>query len=271
LIFNYQNNIALQKSSLKRFKLDIEKQVAAIGYFFLERKYDIRNIADSLEVETYFVNRDMGMSEQYGLKVSLFSINKLMQDTIKGKIIKTDPIYKKFVFMNFKKQILINIASSSHYEEDSSWKKKLVNITSEPELLFEKTDHGLEVLIATPCFFKKERSGWIVAWLDLSSLQKNFMQSSLELSSMVSYLTTVNGEVINPLNPKISLKIYQEKIAELKDNDLVVMNNILPGSIPMLVMRMHIKPFLCLLLFMSQKRKYLGMLINGNIYLPQAL
>jgi len=261
LIFNYQNNIALQKSSLKRFKLDIEKQVAAIGYFFLERKYDIRNIADSLEVETYFVNRDMGMSEQYGLKVSLFSIDKLMRDTIKGKIIKTDPIYKKFVFLNLKKQILIDIEPSSHYKKDSSWKKRLVNVTLEPELIFEKTDHGLEVLIASPCFFKKKRSGWIVAWLDLSSLQKNFMRSSLELSSMVSYLTTVNGEVINPLIPKISkipLKIFQEKIAVLKDNDLVVMNNILPGSTPMLVMRMHIRPLPLFIVVYVSKKEILG-------------
>jgi len=261
LVFNYQNNIALQRSSLKRFKLDIEKQVTAISYFFLERKYDIRNIAGSLEVETYFVNRDMGMSEQYGLKVSLFSIDKLMKDTIKDKVIKQDPIYKRFVFLNLYRKSLINVGASSNDEKDSSWKNKLANVTFEPELIFENSDNGLDVLIVVPCFFKKKRSGWIVAWLDLSSLQKNFMKSSLELSSMVSCLATVNGEVINQVNSKISkshLKIFQEKIAELQDNDLVVMNNILPESIPMLVTHMHIKPLPLYLIAYASKKEILG-------------
>jgi len=65
LAFNYQNTLALHESSMKRFQLDIEKHAKTLAYFFLERKYDVRNLADSIEVNTYFANRDMGMSEQY--------------------------------------------------------------------------------------------------------------------------------------------------------------------------------------------------------------
>lgn len=41
LFYNYQDNIALQQASIKKFKLNIESQAETLSYFFLERKYDI--------------------------------------------------------------------------------------------------------------------------------------------------------------------------------------------------------------------------------------
>ena len=111
LVYYYQDNAALQESSINRYKQEVEKQAATLGYFFLERKYDIRAMANSLEIGTYFANRAMGMSLQYGLKVSLFSIRQMMLETIKNKRIEKDSIYKRFIFVDLNQNILVSTES----------------------------------------------------------------------------------------------------------------------------------------------------------------
>jgi hypothetical protein len=150
LIYNYQDNVALQDSSIKRYTLGVEKQAATIGYFFLERKYDIRSMANSLEIGTYFANKTMGMSEQYGLKVSLFTIRKMMKETIQNKTIADKSIYKRFIFVDSSKTILVNSGDTLPTHMALPCNKKLSKIKNEPELLLENTPRGPEFILATP-------------------------------------------------------------------------------------------------------------------------
>ena len=243
LVYNYQDNVELQESSIKRYKLDVEKRAETLGYFLLERKYDIRAMADSMEIGTYFINRAMGMSEQYGLKVSLFAIRQMMLETIKNKIFDKDTIYKQFVFVNLNKKILVNTASPVSADVVLPWKIKLEGIQNEPELIIEETEHGYEILLATPCFFKKQVSGWIITWLDLKALHKNFMASSLGASSSVFSLTLENGTIIqlsDTINLNFSWDIFQKKIAEITDLKMVPVTGLAAGTSPFLLTRIQI-------------------------------
>jgi signal transduction histidine kinase/DNA-binding NarL/FixJ family response regulator len=243
LVYNYQDNAALQESSIKRYKLDIEKQAETIGYFFLERKYDLRAMADSLEVGTYFATRAMGMSEQYGLKVSLFTIRQMMRDTIKNKTIDNDAIYKQFILVNHNKKILVNSTSSVPVKVALPWKEKLDNIRNEPELILEETGHGYKILLATPCFFKKKLSGWIITWLNLQVLHKHFMGSSLDVSSKLFILTLKNGMIIhmsNISNPNLPWENFQKKISKIKDLEMIPVTESPAGTGHYLVTRIQI-------------------------------
>lgn len=234
LMFNYRNNVALQESSIKRFKLDIEKHAAMVGYFFLERKYDIRNIADSTETSTYFVNRSLGMSEQYGLKVSLFSINQLMEKNIRDKKLKNDPIYKKFALVDQNRKLLVNTPPFNKSDTDEIASINLTASTGDHELIIEKRGDGYEILLTAPCFFRKKISGWIIAWMDPDVLYKNFMESSLGLSSKVFGLTLENGEIIKPSdrgNQNFSWGIPPETVAGVKEMELISISNAIDSNL----------------------------------------
>ena len=50
VISNFRSQIALRESALNRFRLDLEKRSASLGYFFSERKYDLNALALSREI-----------------------------------------------------------------------------------------------------------------------------------------------------------------------------------------------------------------------------
>jgi len=104
----YNSRIDIGDSILKRYLADIEKQVTSIGYFFSERKYDIRSIAASREITTYFLNKSLGMSEQYGLRVNLFLIGQTLNNTLKDKTIHGNGIYKRFLLLDCYRKPLVD-------------------------------------------------------------------------------------------------------------------------------------------------------------------
>ncbi len=244
LIYNYQDNVALQDSSIKRYTLGVEKQAAAIDYFFLERKYDIRSMANSLEIGTYFVNKAMGMSEQYGLKVSLFTIRKMMRETIKNKTIANATIYKRFVFVDSSKTILVNSGDTLPTHMILPRNKKLGEIIKEPELLLENTPRGPEFILAAPCFFKKNHSGWIITWLNLKALESHFLNSSPAISSKALGLTTEDGSLIQlskTTNHNFSWAKLKKEIAEVSDLSVISINTFPSDTSPFLLTRTQIQ------------------------------
>ena len=261
LVYNYQDNAALQDSSINRYKQDVEKQAATLGYFFLERKYDIRAMANSLEIGTYFANRAMGMSLQYGLKVSLFSIRQMMLETIKNKSIDKDSIYKRFVFVELNKNILVSTESPVSANKVLHSNTKLDDIQNEPELILQETEHGYKILLATPCFFKQKVSGWISADLDLNVLHTHFMGSSLDASSKVFNLTLENGTIIDQsdtTNPNLPWESFQNKIAGLTGLDLLPVTGLPDETGPFLFSRIQIHTLPLFLTAYVEKSEILG-------------
>ncbi len=261
LVYNYQDNAALQESSINRYKQEVEKQAATLGYFFLERKYDIRAMANSLEIGTYFANRAMGMSLQYGLKVSLFSIRQMMLETIKNKSIDKDSIYKRFVFVELNKNILVSTESPVSANKVLHSNTKLDDIQNEPELVLEETEHGYKILLATPCFFKQKVSGWIIADLDLNVLHTHFMGSSLDASSKVFNLTLENGTIIDQSDttkPNFPWESFQKKIAGLTGLDLLPVTGFPDETGPFLFSRIQIHRLPLFLTAYVEKSEILG-------------
>ena len=106
LVANFQAQTALRSSNLKRVRLDLEKRAASIGYFFSERKNDLQSIATSREVASYFINKSLGMSETYGLKVNRFVVLQVLKRTQERKKIQKDPIYERLVFADVDGRVL---------------------------------------------------------------------------------------------------------------------------------------------------------------------
>ena len=176
VISNFRSQIALRESALNRFRLDLEKRSASLGYFFSERKYDLNTLALSREINTYFTNKALGMSERYGLKVNLFMIKRVLDKTLKEKQIQGDKIYERFVFLDSSGHPLVDTASgSSSYKAIS---RKAIQKTGEwgPHVYLGDENKNPQTFVAAPCHYKGKIVGNVIAWLDRETLFSHFVK-----------------------------------------------------------------------------------------------
>jgi signal transduction histidine kinase len=176
VISNFRSQIALRESALNRFRLDLEKRSASLGYFFSERKYDLNALALSREINTYFTNKALGMSERYGLKVNLFMIKRVLDKTLKEKQIQGDKIYERFVFLDSSDRPLVDTASGSNSYKAIS--RKAIQKTGAwgPHVYLGGEYKNPQTFVAAPCHYKGKIVGNVIAWLDRETLFSHFVK-----------------------------------------------------------------------------------------------
>ncbi len=198
VVSNYKNQLSLHKSYIKAFKLDMEKRADAIRYFFWERKYDLRYLAASREINSYFINKSLGMSESYGLKVSLFLIQQLFEDTISDKLINKNKIYERFIMTDNNGDCLVDTFSGYTAGHNFFHKKFLPPQHTEPETFIEKLDGMVKIIMVVPCFYKNKISGKLIAILNTSSFLINFIDFSKDMSIKGFSLISTDGQFVCP-------------------------------------------------------------------------
>ncbi len=263
LVFYYRNNTALQGASLGQFQLDVAHKASSLEYFFLERKYDILALADSLEIHTYFINLNMGMSKQYGLQVSLFAIQKHMNTIIADKTIGTKAIYKKFALLNENKQTLVTsgIFNKQRDTNRHSWEFAVDDKHNEPKLIIRREKNKNELVLIIPCLFKEKIVGWVVAWLQPATLYTNFLVSTPSLSSNVFFLTLADGSTVIPhgKNPgKLPWKKFQDAPASMEHPRFFSVPDASGQTQDYLVTRIRIHPFSLYLTALAKASEIVG-------------
>ena len=194
---NYKNQHALQASSIKQFHLDTEKRAASLGYFFSERKFDLRSLASSLEIATYFNNKALGMSEEYGLRVNLFIIKRLLEGTLREKTVQGDNIYERFILIDSGGQSLVDTdpSAGNDFLSDPALLPTASQQT-EPHISFISGAETSRVLISSLCMHKNQLKGYLVAVLKTDTLFQNFVDTARQPTSQGFELMTADGKVI---------------------------------------------------------------------------
>ena len=193
---NYRNQIALGESTLERFRLDLDKRAASLEYFFSERKFDLRSLVASREVSAYFVNESLGMSEQYGLKVSFFVIGQIFEKTVREKSIQSDEIYERIVFVDRRGRPLVDTAAQEEEGQVFFWEKFLTPQQTDPAIFLEDRDGRAQILMAAPCFHKGHFAGELIALLNLATVFSNLVDFTSTLSKRDVQLAGVDGQLI---------------------------------------------------------------------------
>jgi signal transduction histidine kinase len=222
VISNFRSQIALRESALNRFRLDLEKRSASLGYFFSERKYDLKTLALSREINTYFTNKALGMSERYGLKVNLFMIKRVLEKTLKQKKIQEDNIYERFVFLDSSGRPLVDTASLSSSYNAISW--KAIQETGErgPQVYPGDENKNPQTFVVAPCHYKGKIVGKVIAWLDRQTLFTHFVKFAKASGLSGSGLVNDQDQLLNPFeksDQNFASYLTSERIAGLSMTD----------------------------------------------------
>ena len=197
VISNYRSQIALQASALNRYRLNLEKRVSSLGYFLSERKYDLSTLARSREISTYFINRALGMSEQYGLKVNLFMVDRVLRKTLEDKYIQGDRIYSRFIFSDASGFHLVDTATLPGSNNSVSQPSIPKASRDEPYLYMIHENEKLQILMASPCYYKGKIVGELTVWLDCETLFAHFVNSDETSSLSGSGLVDGDGRLLS--------------------------------------------------------------------------
>jgi signal transduction histidine kinase len=223
VISNFRSQIALRESALNRFRLDLEKRSASLGYFFSERKYDLNSLALSREINTYFTNKAMGMSEQYGLRVNLFMIKQVFDKTIKQKKIQEDNIYEQFVFLDSSGRALVDTASESSIYKAIYWKKIQKTGERGPHIYLSDENKNLQIFVAAPCYYKSRIIGNVIAWLDRKTLFTHFVKFAETSDLSGSGLINDKDQLFRPfekINQRLVSYLTSDRIDGLTVTDV---------------------------------------------------
>lgn len=166
----YLGQLHLRQALYDQARLTIEKQAAAVNYFFNEQKDEIREFARNPVLNTFFANRAMGMSMEYGLRESLSMVKKELERLLERKKLLERPIYSAISFIDRDKTVLV--AAGDKEERAIS---PLPASLSIPETdardirvdFVKQKNGGYAAYYCVPITYNRQVSGLIVAAIDL--------------------------------------------------------------------------------------------------------
>jgi two-component system, sensor histidine kinase and response regulator len=200
VFFLLQANFKAERNVVSNH-LEIQRQetrtiAETIGYFYSDRKDDMVNLGHSRELATYFENKALGMSFDYGLGQSLPPIRELFRSLIQRRTISNEQIYSRIIFADSKGLPVVD-TSVEDLRPRTAERFKIPLTESDGRGLVTKLKEGKETIAVIPYEFKGTREGQIIAWIK-PNIVHDYLVRSRNASGYGNYVVTGKKCVISP-------------------------------------------------------------------------
>jgi signal transduction histidine kinase len=169
----YRAHDELQSYHREQVLRESGKRAEAIAYFFSERAKDLRALVSGRELQTYFENKALGMSMQYGLGASLYSIREAFEAFCSESRLGDSQIYQRIVFLNADSTPIVDShpdnGSVPDGTEPARWAPLLAEESPSLQVL------GDELVLVAPYQFKSRLSGHLLAWLSVKEIYQHLV------------------------------------------------------------------------------------------------
>jgi PAS domain S-box-containing protein len=147
---------------LTRVQQSLEDHARGISYFLSERENDVRTLAFSSVVESYFANQAMGMSLEYGLKASLNAIGRLFEQKMAASRIGGESVYNGLLLLDRAGNLLI---SSPVDCDQRAWNSIDLPDLDPREVRVTSLGNG-KILLISPVFQRGRLQGYVLGCLN---------------------------------------------------------------------------------------------------------
>jgi signal transduction histidine kinase/CheY-like chemotaxis protein len=217
LVANYWSATNLRQTMEEQRRLESGRRVAALQYFFSERRDDLANLALSREVAGFFENRALGMSMRYGLSQSLVPINTRFSELIDRKRIGGQAIYQRLVLLDESGEVLVDAVDQGAGDPpERSWKSLVSPGHQHGDILV--LDDGRTLVVSLAHEFKGVYAGQFLAFLDAGLVVREVLNLGRS-GDDTSVATIVNGTLQGlggALNPELSRLVLTSDLADGK-------------------------------------------------------
>ena len=207
---------------------DLEKRAAALGYFYSERKSDMTALTKDRALSTFFANKALGMSMQYGLRASIISIQKSFEEMIESNQIGSSPFYCRLLFVDNRGELIVDVGSDKGHAE--SWLTGGAFTAREMVFKIYQSEDNERMILYSPYFYKGKKLGGILAEINYQEVFRNlvFQNDESKQSSLVLYgseKTIVNYSHTSdalPAKPDRDMNVYILPISEYSTSQIIV-------------------------------------------------
>lgn len=217
----------------KRIISNFERQATAVGYFFSEREQDLRVLSDSNEIFTYFENKALGMSMEYGLATSLVEMRQPFTTLLQTRKIDNDKIYDWMAFIKADGIVLTAVSSNEDIAKTEEFKqiaeefKHITEMTSpRMEIQLKEKNNESHALIRIPYYFKNQFKGYIAADLSLYSVLHILVDERKISDASRAYLICTQCNVLFPRgNTGIEKRLMDHFKTDVRPSGIVNIDN----------------------------------------------
>jgi signal transduction histidine kinase len=217
LLANYRFQAGLQRAAFEQMSLVTEKHAMLLAYFFEARKRDLRDLSRDQRILTFFENKALGMSMEYGLRANLIAIDEALSQLARTRVMDGEEIYSRIVLLDRTGRLLADTLHAA--SEPREWRSFLSPEMDDAVIRTESNGRALETLetmVTMPLRLRGEYCGQIVAWLSNDTMCRHFVQMPRGASTRMLYLTSARGDFKLAGNSE-----YAGRLSELPGPDAV--------------------------------------------------
>ncbi len=230
LVNNYHSRIRFVDASRKRFVTVFEKQAMAMGYFFSERQQDLAALSGSRELFTYFENKALGMSLEYGLGKSLMDMQQSFTTLADSRKIDQLKIYNWIAFVQPDGTPVTTVLPREKKSIQALFQQKLNLAVNCMGTLLEKRDDTTHAIITIPYFFKYRFMGYVVADITLDAVFDHLLDAwNLDDSSRIFLFCPKSRVLFMAEDPVLGKWISENLVNEKKHSGLLYLKGLVPG------------------------------------------
>jgi signal transduction histidine kinase len=161
----------LQRVSLNRLIDEHDKRAVSLRYFINDRLSDILDLSDNRELASYYENRALGMSIEYGLGASLIAAEESFRKFMDRQKLDTGSLYSRIVYIDASGSKLLDIHEKGLFAgEKRHWQDYVQPKKKNSAFLTESVNSAGYILISHPYNFKNLYSGQLLAWVSVEDI-----------------------------------------------------------------------------------------------------
>ena len=202
LLWNaFRSQAQLRAAAEVRMLADISQTAAVLGDYFSEQRNFVQELGESHELETYLVNKALGMSMRYGLNASLFAIEERFRRKAEQKKALGTKVYQRILYYDENGTPIADTAPGEPALPLPQGTGEQVRLTIDAA--------GGRIISTAPILFQNSPSGIVATVTRLGSLSP-FLRTSGSGAGYRQFLMDSSGrELVSPgANPVLSKGLY---------------------------------------------------------------
>jgi two-component system, NtrC family, sensor kinase len=180
---NYLSQKKIENNTLSRVLTSLSGRANIIAYFITERQNDLRELAAGSVVNAYFTNKELRMSETYGLQATRNLVKRHFQNLNDSLRLGNQSLFSGLVLYSVSGESITALQQTSSFSIDPpAWRDIQDSLSLSPEIKRDSRNRGY-LLFTTPVGNPHRPVGYMVGWIALDAIADYFLKQNLPAGS----------------------------------------------------------------------------------------
>lgn len=183
----YQSHGQLRAAAEMRLLVESQQTATLMSDFLADQKNFVLDLVEAQAIETFLVNKALGMSMRYGLNANLSAIEESFRRKLAQKRLLGAPVYERLLYFDEKGLLIVDTNPGHPVEVPLSGHDPV------PQLIFDEDNS--KILAAAPVDYHGQ-SGGIVVTISTLDLLSRYLTSSTANLGFWQFLITKTRRIL---------------------------------------------------------------------------